>query len=852
MLKSMVNELKRIMPSSRLAAILLIILLAITLLYVVATEHQQYSTQVNDSGSFSVVVDRTTFFPQTCVEVRWQSENLGQVLLNGNLTDLNGQFTDCNYGDVISTFLVVSQDHRSTQTHNFRIAGILGLGTWVSAIAVVLVAGTYVRQKWVSRPIKSGDTKTAAQESKTQGIAFLGYYLIPLSALVSIMAFLQLVYPIALRDSFVTWLTYWLYLVLGVILPGTLLIIRFTKWRADVLTWLGIGWALGHALELFSLQIAKWLGSPSFFILWVPLAYILFLSAKSDWDARSKGSITRWHWVAVLLIFLVSGAIYMSLNLAELSPRPPYISDTWFHISNAHEFRDHPVMQDPRLAGQPFNYHVFGYAPYAAASLITGAPIANILARFGGLSAVWLLGLLVFNLSRYFGRGSIIAGLTGALLVLTPIDVPALFSIDLSTNASLLYYGVYFSSTTLAGHIYLAALLLPLLWFFQGAPTRALGLLMLFAAAGAGSKSMFGPLILCGVLGLIGWHILRYRRLDKRLLVLLVALAIPILLITAQLVFGEGSYAESVRWSYGDYASYTKFYESLRPYLRNFPTRTLWFMGFTFLFLLGAIAATWRERRNRDHADYIVFAWMVFIASLVPSMGTTIPGASQLFFLYYSLAGLATLAGFGLVWLVNVILSQRWGRVSAAIATFIVLMAAQFAFVPPNLPFEQQMLPIISVFSRAYRWLPIAFADESHLPPPEPLSEAGSLFVTQIDMTDSLRKGLEWARLNLPPDSVFIVNITEISAYAALSEQRAYYETEIFTAYAHSVGGRNPVFESRRALIADWQSGASDVIDRMRSAGITHIFVDTVNGFRAPSYELSPIFENDDFAIYAL
>ena len=39
----------------------------------------------------------------------------------------------------------------------------------------------------------------------------------------------------------------------------------------------------------------------------------------------------------------------------------------------------------------------------------------------------------------------------------------------------------------------------------------------------------------------------------------------------------------------------------------------------------------------------------------------------------------------------------------------------------------------------------------------------------------------------------------------------------------------------------------------MREAGITHVYVDSVNGFDVPNMEpLYPVFENGQFAIYAL
>ena len=560
----------------------------------------------------------------------------------------------------------------------------------------------------------------------------------------------------------------------------------------------------------------------------------------------------RWR-VSVILLLVITAAILGSLNIAELSPRPPYISDVWFHTNNAHEFRDHAVTQDPRLAGEPFNYHMFGYAPYAAASLATGAPVANLLMRYGGLSTVWLLSLLMFNVGRAVARGSVLAGLVSALLVVAPIDVLALFSINLSPSAALTYFGVYVSSTSLGGHVYLAALLLPMFWYFRGQDLANSWVIPLFAAAGAGSKGMLGPLIVCAIFGTYLLEVIRSRRFNTRTLPLLVIVTVPTLLITAQLIFGPGSYAESVRWSYGDFGGYTKFYEALSTYFGDLWTRTLWLFGFSGLFIVGASAATWFERRKPDSSQYFTFIWLIFLASVVPAMGIALTGASQLFFLYYGLTALATLAGYGLVSLLRRILSSGTIRVTAAVATLTLVLLAQFLFVPPNIPLNERLLPIVAVFSRTYNWLPYVFASDATLPPAAPFTEESGVYFSVINMTDDLREGLSWARVDLPQDTVFVVNVPQASAYSALSEHRAFYETEMFSVYAHISQGHSDHFQWRRDLLADWQAGEADVLQRMREAGITHVYVDSVNGFDVPNTEpLYPVFENGQFAIYAL
>jgi hypothetical protein len=79
-----------------------------------------------------------------------------------------------------------------------------------------------------------------------------------LAILVTPLAVVEwLVYPLLLHDSTKWWLSYIAYLALGIILPGTLVAQAFVRWRADWLTWIAIGWALGHVFEVRSIQLAK-------------------------------------------------------------------------------------------------------------------------------------------------------------------------------------------------------------------------------------------------------------------------------------------------------------------------------------------------------------------------------------------------------------------------------------------------------------------------------------------------------------------------------------------------------------------------------------------------------------------
>ena len=207
-----------------------------------------------------------------------------------------------------------------------------------------------------------------------------------------------LVYPLLLHDLTRSWLSYIAYLALGVILPGTLVAQACVRWRADWLTWIAIGWALGHVFEVVSIQLAKTVGLPRLFLVWIPIAYLVAWR-KRRWQG-DVSAVSHPGRCAILLAIVISFAstTFVAINLLELSPQPTYQSDVWFHINNAHEFRDHLDTGDPRIAGRPFAYHTLEYGPAVGANLAVQVPLANLMTRYSGLQHGMAAGALAVQL----------------------------------------------------------------------------------------------------------------------------------------------------------------------------------------------------------------------------------------------------------------------------------------------------------------------------------------------------------------------------------------------------------------------------------------------------------------------
>ena len=319
-----------------------------------------------------------------------------------------------------------------------------------------------------------------------------------------------LVYPLLLHDSALWWFSYIVYLALGVILPGTLVAQAFVQWRADWLTWVGIGWALGHVFEVLAIQLAKTVDAPRLFLIWIPIAYLVTWR-KRQWSGEVTSLVHPARCAILLAILIVfASTTFVFLNLLELSPQPTYQSDVWFHINEAHEFRDHLDTSDPRIAGNPYAYHTLEYGPAVGANLAVQVPLANLITRYSGLSLVWLLILLLFNSGRSL-RGPP-AGFLAAALIVAPLDVFSLISAKLSFGSSIILTAVDVSTSTLVGFVALAALFLPLRWFFLGGRLRDVWVVALLAYMASGAKSAPGPLLLVAAMACVAVTLIRLRK----------------------------------------------------------------------------------------------------------------------------------------------------------------------------------------------------------------------------------------------------------------------------------------------------------------------------------------------------
>jgi hypothetical protein len=668
--------------------------------------------------------------------------------------------------------------------------------------------------------------------------------------IVSLAAVEWVAYPLLLHDSSKWWVSYIAYLALGVIVPGTLVAQALVHWRTDWLTWIGIGWALGHVLEVVFVQVAKTTGVPRLFLLWIPLAYIL-VWRKRRWE----GEVTDLAHpvrcaILVAIVFAFASTTFVAFNLVELSPQPSYQSDIWFHINEAHEFRDHIDTSDPRIAGQPYAYHTLEYGPAVGANLAVEVPLANLVTRYSGLEMVWLLVLLLFNAGRNIRSPT--AGFLAAALIVAPLDVFSLITNKLSFGSSIIFSSLDLSTSTLVGFCALAALFLPLRWFFAGGRVRDVWVIALLTYMAAGSKSVPGPLLLVAGGGVILGTLLQRRRPTKRAAVL-VGLVAVVFCVTALPILFRATVADSATLTFAAAARNA-------PFAAQLTRIPLWLrlafypVGLAFLLWVGAVFGVWKLARKGEWEMMWLVAGALGFGALVVD-ATSIPGESELFFLYMAMVLIAPVAGLGLCQVGTLLWLGRRRVTPVTIAVIVVAGLGVHLKVggvpaPPfydGSRFAQGLFAHITVGVGAY---------EDTQPPSQPVM-SWTDGDQRLLVTSDVISGLSWLRGVTKPTTVVATNVPGAALYAAMCECREYFQTEQYAspyiAAQRVPGATVTAYDTRERLLENWIYGEPGGVAALREAGVTVLIVDHVNGFPVSPVGLpKPAFSNADISIYRI
>lgn len=399
------------------------------------------------------------------------------------------------------------------------------------------------------------------------------------------------------------------------------------------------------------------------------------------------GELNSWHYLvpvlaAVFLIYLLTGGLtrdliwlqqicrgtparlwagasavsWLLLGLTVIfmyipTPLPGnqavvYHVDIPWHLGNAAQILHHWLPEDPRLAGNPFNYHIFFYVWMAFLSRISGIGLPVVYLRLAMLTLIYLLACnAYFAGSRWHSSRS--AGVWHVSLLF--IFGTAL----ISWPFNLLLRNLYTSPTFLLAVTLLAALLTELKAWWQRSDPKRLLVILLLAFGLSGAKGSFMPIVLAALIPTAALGLLKGR--GKADLWLLASASAVFMLVFFWIFKGTGSEGLNVLpgqiiLNTARYQQYVNWLPGVEPswhLLLFIPIYALLFLSFRLIGLLGEMISVWRHRNALIlDKSFLIF---LFLFSLVPAFMLSYRGSSEYYYLLVGYCGLNLLAAGYLV-----------------------------------------------------------------------------------------------------------------------------------------------------------------------------------------------------------
>lgn len=557
------------------------------------------------------------------------------------------------------------------------------------------------------------------------------------------------------------------------ILPGWMLVRALRLRELDPVHELGLGWMLGTALVTFAFLALHALGAGGAILAWPLVCVPLYaaLSLRSHESAqREPLALPPLALAALLAIIALAGLRTQMLHPEEWWYR--FQLDTYFHAGNAAALAHGFPIENPRIAGEPLNYHVLSYVPFAIERLAAGIPIEALFLRVGVNTLPLLVLLQTFNAGRALGR-NVWAGVIAAALVMLHVDPAEKLAnvvhpwFQYLNAHSYLEFGVYYSPSTCVGLAAFATLAFLLQrWLERGQPgiargaTRELALAAIVAAFASGAKGSVMPVVVAGFALplLIAWV---RRKTDgaraiTRALVAFGLLAFAAAPASLVLASGEHSFARTMfrvlPWATAHEIPLAHaISEALGNAERSVPHWVAWSLAplWTVLYLNwgGVVACLYAWSARATLSAYELWLVGAALAGFAASNLVAAPGASHLFFTYNGELGLACLAGAALTrgWLGD---GRRKRIALLLLAPYALGMALDTSFRT-----REDVAPVL----------------------PEPPG------------CRQYREALDWLRTKTPENAIVITSRREVLA-TVLSERSAYYETELFTPGYHERG----------------------------------------------------------------
>ncbi|WP_229076177.1 hypothetical protein [Actinoplanes sp. DH11] len=195
------------------------------------------------------------------------------------------------------------------------------------------------------------------------------------------------------------------YLLLAVVVPGTLVFRAAFGSRGNLPEDLGLGAATGLVVLLAGWALAAATGLQHLLPGWPVLVAVLFLAVpglRRHWRTGPGEPLPAgWSWAMAMVLFLVT---LWGATVFRTVPLPPstveIYPDLYYHLALVHEMTRSMPFQVPQLAGETLRYHYLSDADIATGSMITGIPAVTVFFRLWLLPVVAIAVVVFAALAR--------------------------------------------------------------------------------------------------------------------------------------------------------------------------------------------------------------------------------------------------------------------------------------------------------------------------------------------------------------------------------------------------------------------------------------------------------------------
>lgn len=473
------------------------------------------------------------------------------------------------------------------------------------------------------------------------------------------------------------------YLVLGIVLPGTLLWRTLTGRATSLPADIAAGTALGYAMETLTYIVARWLDLPLLVLAWPVVAIAAFLARRRRTGGSAVARVPLWWaWAIAAIIaylMLLSVVTFFSRHgLTWPGYAAPYV-DMPYHLSLIGEIKHHMPPTLPTVLGEGLRYHWFVYAEMAATSWVTGIEPQTLLYRLSVLPMTAATVVVVATTARrvtgrwWAGPAAIALAYFAASPALNQTMAKRFSTGSMPTT-------LWISPTQTFGNLIFAAVALLLVDLLRGKGTGrgrwvALALLMLVLA---GAKATFLPLTVAGLLLVLAVSALRDRRLHRPTLGAL-AITSACLLLAQFVIFGGGGQGMVVAPLSAMRQAWGQMYLVAGLQLATVPLAPVVGLSLIHLLCLGCIWAGLFGllRRSTLYDLPVLFMIGMGVAAIGAVVTLGHPGLAQMYFLHSSRPYLSIAAVCGMI----AVRSWRWAWCGTA-AGVVLAFAASLAVGP--------------------------------------------------------------------------------------------------------------------------------------------------------------------------